>query len=92
MHKAARPLTELAGAHPRHTKTPRDRIALNGGHSPPEAAQGVEARRHEKRCHEASDTISCTRGRWQASETSARGQAGQHRSHGHDVELTSVPQ
>ena len=48
MHKAARPLTEIAGAHPRHAKTPRARIALNGGHSPPEAAQGVEARRHEK--------------------------------------------
>ena len=77
MHKAARPLTELAGAHPRHAKTPRDRIALNGEPLLPKLLQGVEARRMKKRCHEASDTISCTRGRPQASKTSARRQAGQ---------------
>ena len=82
------PLQSSPAPIPGMQRPPRARIALNGGHSPPEAAQGVEARRHEKRCHEASDTISCTRGRWQASETSARRQAGQCRAHGKVVVLT----
>ena len=66
MHKAARRLTELAGAHPGHAKTPaHGRIALYGEHLLPMQLQGVEAHRQKKRCYEASDTISCTRGRWQ---------------------------
>jgi hypothetical protein len=92
MHKAARPLTELAGAHPRHAELPRARIALIGQPLLPKQLQGVEARRMKKRCHEASDTISCTRGRPQASKMSDRRQAGQRRAHGHVVVLTSVPQ
>ena len=71
-------------------RPPRARIALHGDHPSPEAAQGVEACRQRKRCHESSDTISCTRGRWQASESSARGQAGQRRAHGNVVMLTST--
>ena len=72
-------------------RPPRDRIALNGEPLLPKQLQGVEARRMKKRCHEASDTISCTRGRPQASKTSARRQAGQRRAHGHAVVLTSAP-
>jgi hypothetical protein len=85
------PLQSSPAPIPGMQRPPRARIALNGGHSPPEAAQGVEARRHEKRCHEASDTISCTRGRWQASQTSARRQAGHCRAHGKVVQLTCAP-
>ena len=85
------PLQSSPAPIPGMQRPPRARIALNGGHSPPEAAQGVEARRHEKRCHEASDIISCTRERWQACERSARRQARQRRAHGHAVVLTSAP-
>jgi hypothetical protein len=72
-------------------RPPRDRIALNGEPLLPKLLLGVEARRQKKRCHEASDTISCTRGRWQASQTSARRQAGHCRAHGKVVQLTCAP-
>ena len=39
---------------------PRARIALNSEPLLPKLLQAVEARRKKKRCHEASDTISCT--------------------------------
>ena len=70
---------------------PRARIALIGQPLLPKLLQAVEARRKNKRCHEASDIISCTRERWQACERSARRQARQRRAHGHAVVLTSAP-
>ena len=69
----------------------RARIALNGEPLLPKLLLGVEVRRQKKRCHEASDTISCTRGRWQASQTSARRQAGHCRAHGKVVQVTCAP-
>ena len=72
-------------------RPPRSRIALIDQPLLPKQLQGVEAHRTKKRCHESSDTISCTRGRPQASKTSARRQAGQRRAHGHAVVLTSAP-
>ena len=69
-------------------RPPHERIALYGEHLLPMQLQGVEAHRQKKRCYEASDTISCTRGRWQASEKSARRQAGQCKAHGKVVVLT----
>ena len=43
-------------------RPPRDRIALIGEPLLPKLLQDVEARRVKKRCYEASETISCTRG------------------------------
>ena len=46
-------------------RPPRDRIALIGEPLLPKLLQDVEVRRVKNRCYEASDTISCTQGRWQ---------------------------
>ena len=72
-------------------RPPRACIALNGNHPPPEAVQGVEARRQKKSCHEASEDCSCARERRQARETSARGYERQRGGHGHDLVLTYAP-
>ena len=71
-------------------RPPRDRIALIGEPLLPKLLQDVEVRRVKKRCYEASDTISCTRGRWQASESSPRRLERQCGAYERDVVLTST--
>ena len=92
MHKSARPLTELAGANPRHAELPPLPHRAHRPAPSPEAAPGRRgAPSVEKVPRGLGDTISCTRGRWQACERSVRGYERQRRAHGHNVPLTCAP-
>ena len=91
-------LTELHGPSqsmqariPDMRRPPHTRIALNDEPLLKFQLQRLEARRVKRRCHEASETSSCVRGRPQACERSVRGYERQRRAHGHDVPLTCAP-